>query len=132
MTIKDGTCPYCKLVVRYDDEEKTLAHEVPSCAEFMARIARDFPRVYARWLAEVATDPIPPREFRNIPFATGGEEREAVLQFLRKEADRMRGVANDYTTKHNDRQTARKWLIDSETIGRIANCIERGEHVRGR
>jgi hypothetical protein len=51
VTIKYGTCPYCKLVVRYDDEEKTIAHEVPDCAEFVARIARDFPRVHVRWLA---------------------------------------------------------------------------------
>ena len=27
MTIRDGLCPYCKLVVRYDDEEKSIAHE---------------------------------------------------------------------------------------------------------
>jgi|HubBroStandDraft_2_1064218.scaffolds.fasta_scaffold00990_5 hypothetical protein len=54
MTIRDGTCPYCRLAVRYDDEAKTLAHEVPDCDQFVARIARDFPRVHARWLAEKA------------------------------------------------------------------------------
>ena len=54
MTIKYGTCPYCNLVVRYDDEEKTIVHEAPDCAEFVARIARDFPRVHEMWLAELA------------------------------------------------------------------------------
>jgi hypothetical protein len=56
-------------------------------------------------------------------------ERDAVLGFLREEAARMRGAANEYTAKHNDRQTARKFLIGAEMLGKMANCIERGEHL---
>ena len=49
-----GVCPYCKLKVRYDDEARTLEHEVPVCDEFKERIAKDFPRVHAQWVAEQA------------------------------------------------------------------------------
>jgi|GEM_PF-3011711 len=49
-----GACPYCKLKVRYDNEARTLEHEVPVCVKFEARIAKDFPRAHAAWVAEQA------------------------------------------------------------------------------
>jgi hypothetical protein len=49
-----GACPYCKRKVRHDSEARTLEHEVPVCGEFEARIAKDFPRAHAEWVAEQA------------------------------------------------------------------------------
>ena len=58
-------------------------------------------------------------------------ERTAVLALLRGEAERMRGVANEYIAKHNDPQAARRWLRDAELLGQMANRIERREHRKG-
>lgn len=57
MTEHWGVCPFCKLKVKYDSEARTLAHEIPVCDGFKAHIAKDFPRAYAAWIAELAEKP---------------------------------------------------------------------------
>ena len=55
------------------------------------------------------------------------EEIADVVAFIRKEAEKARGVANDYRIK-DATADVRVWQKVAEHLGRIANRIERGEY----
>jgi hypothetical protein len=37
--MRENPCPYCSLVVRFDDDNQTVHHELPACPAFLRTIA---------------------------------------------------------------------------------------------